>query len=67
MAQEKKPEEEVKEVVADNKKAKKAKAVGLQLGRGTRQFLDFIYSNSHFENFDAAKNKELSSVITEIL
>ena len=29
--------------------------------------MDFIYSNNHFENFDAAKNKELSSVITEIL
>jgi hypothetical protein len=51
----------------DKKKAKKPKASGLQLGKGTRQFLDFLYTNSKFETFDLAKNKELSSVISEIL
>ena len=37
-SQEKKPEEETKEVVVtdDKKKAKKPKASGLQLGKGTR-------------------------------
>jgi hypothetical protein len=59
--------EESKEPVSDNKKAKKAKAVGIQLGKGTRQFLDFLYQNNKFETFDAARNKEISSFITEIL
>jgi hypothetical protein len=47
---EKEPEEETKEVVAadDKKKAKKPKASGLPLGKGTRQFLDFLYTNSKF-------------------
>lgn len=66
-SQEKTVPEETKEVPDDKKKAKKAKAVGIQLGKGTRQFLDFLYQNSKFETFDAAQNKEVSSFLSEIL
>ena len=57
-SQEKKPEKEIKEILAadDKKKSMKPKASGLQLGRGTRQFMDFLYTNSKFETFDVAKN-----------
>ena len=61
------PEETKEQAVTDSKKAKKAKPVGRQLGKGTRQFLDFLYQNNKFETFDAARNKEISSFITEIL
>ena len=47
-----------KEILAadDKKKSMKPKASGLQLGRGTRKFMDFLYTNSKFETFDVAKN-----------
>ncbi len=64
--------EEVKgeEVKDDKKKAKKAKApTGLQLGKGSRQFLDFLLASNIAESgvIDVAYNKELANVMTEIL
>ena len=64
--------EEVKgeEVKDDKKKAKKAKvATGLQLGKGSRQFLDFLLASNIVENgvIDVAYNKELASLMMEIL
>ena len=66
----------------DNKKKKKAakdgvvEIIGVQFGKGTRQFFDFLV-NSNLLNeevnektvrtFEVAFNKELSSELTEIL
>jgi len=67
-----KPVEEVKgeEAKDEKKKAKKAKvAAGLQLGKGSRQFLDFLLASNITDSgvLDVAYNKELASVLTEIL
>jgi hypothetical protein len=73
----KKETEEIKEPVAEEqidskKKAKKVKApAGLALGKGSRQFFDFLIASELLSadsaRCDVAYNKELTSVMSEIL
>lgn len=37
------------------------------MGKGTRSLVEFLKTNSNFDSFDMAKNKELSSVVGDIL
>lgn len=39
----------------------------MALGKGTRALIEFLKTNSNFGAFDMAKNKELSSVVGDIL
>jgi hypothetical protein len=60
------------EQIDNKKKAKKVKApAGLGLGKGSRQFFDFLIASDLLKvdtaRCDVAYNKELSSVMSEIL